>query len=268
MTGEKPKNITEYKKWLYDKHSVEVSDRLESYYKATSARIKTDFEGSDFWVQLTRAFREYHDEYSVNTGYPLLLMRESQPIVLTKPFDSFLLKTFRKNVVANKSWPKEPQGGWILPTNWYSKINDTVRTLIEVKYLDGVEYLIEKIKVFSEREHTECRSFLEARDEGYYAAHLYIKRNFEIPRVTWDTERVDVSIEIQITTQLQEVIRKLLHSYYENAREKTKDADDVKWQWNYRSEEFSANYLGHILHYVEGMIMEIRDKQRDKEKLP
>ena len=34
------------------------------------------------------------------------------------------------------------------------------------------------------------------------------------------------------------------------------------WQWNYKSDEFAANYLGHILHYVEGMIIEIRDKKR------
>jgi hypothetical protein len=30
----------------------------------------------------------------------------------------------------------------------------------------------------------------------------------------------------------------------------------------YRTEEFRANYLGHILHYIEGMIIDIRDKQK------
>ena len=78
----------------------------------------------------------------------------------------------------------------------------------------------------------------------------------------WDTERVDVSIEIQITTQLQEVIRKLLHKYYEDRRKRIIE-EDIKWQWNYKSDEFIANYLGHILHYVEGMIMEIREKQKE-----
>ena len=28
--------------------------------------------------------------------------------------------------------------------------------------------------------------------------------------------------------------------------------------------EFAANYLGHVLHYVEGMIMDIREKQEKK----
>ena len=85
--------------------------------------------------------------------------------------------------------------------------------------------------------------------------------------MTWDTERIDVSIELQITTQLQEVIRKLLHSYYENVRKRAGEREDVKWQWNYKSEEFAANYLGHILHYIEGMIMEVRERQRRKEKM-
>ena len=41
----------------------------------------------------------------------------------------------------------------------------------------------------------------------------------------------------------------------------------MKWQWDYKSDEFSANYLGHILHYVEGMIVEIREKQKKEEQI-
>ena len=122
--------------------------------------------------------------------------------------------------------------------------------------------MIDKIKFICEQQSLPCQIFFEAREEGYYAAHLYTKQKFEIPKVTWDTEKVEISIEIQITTQLQEVIRKLLHKYYEERRKKVKK-EDVKWQWNYKSDEFIANYLGHILHYIEGMIMEIRGKQKE-----
>ena len=41
--------------------------------------------------------------------------------------------------------------------------------------------------------------------------------------------------------------------------------DDMKWQWDYKSDEFTANYLGHILHYVEGRIVELRDKQKEEQ---
>jgi len=83
--------------------------------------------------------------------------------------------------------------------------------------------MINKIKFICKQQGLPCRIFFEAREEGYYAAHLYTKREFEVPKVTWDTEEIEVSIEIQITTQLQEVIRKLLHKYYEEKRKRVKE---------------------------------------------
>ena len=262
MTNKKPKDINEYKKWLKEKHGFEISDRTQTYYESVTSKIKLDLEKSDFWIQLTKNLREYDSEYLAKTGYHLLTPIR-KPELYIKPFDSFLLKTFRKNILENKLWPDEPEGSWILPNNWHSRINDIARTLFEVKYLDGVEFMISKIKSICEERNTECKVFFEATEEGYYAAHLYMRQELEVPKVTWDTERINVSIEIQITTQLQEVIRKLLHKYYE-AKRKRLEKEDIKWQWNYESDEFVANYLGHILHYVEGMIMEIRKKQKEE----
>jgi hypothetical protein len=137
-----------------------------------------------------------------------------------------------------------------------------VRTLISVKYLDGVEYLIHKISRMSEECGLNCQFIFEAREEGYYAGHLYFTQTINIPGIEWDTIKINAIIELQITTQLQEVIRKLLHKYYEQRRIQLK-SESQKWQWNYNDDEFIANYLGHILHYVEGMIMEIREKQKE-----
>lgn len=265
MSNGKPKDISSYKKWLKDKLGIDISNREKNSYEAVAESIKTDFEKSDFWTTLTGNFQEYNDEYLLQTGFPLMRVM-TKPELVIKPFDSLVLKTYRKNILDNKIWPKEPDRGWVLPANWYTEINDIVRTLIEVKYFDGVEFMIGKVKSYSQFSNTTCNAFLEAREEGYYAAHIYIKQNFEIPTSNWDTDRVDVSIELQITTQLQEVMRKLLHDYYEDRRQKPKTGADTKWQWDYKSNEFSANYLGHILHYVEGMIVEIRNKQ--KERIP
>lgn len=262
MSSKKPKNIDEYKKWLKEKQIIEVSERTQTYYDSVTHKIKIDIERSSFWNQLIKTLREYEGEYLVKTGYPLLIPG-FKPELHIKPFDSFLLKTFRKNILDNKRWPDEPEGGWIFPNNWHTKINDVIRTLFVVKYLDGVEFIIDKIKSLCEQYTMECTVFLEAREEGYYAAHIYTKQEFEIPRITWDTERINVLIEIQITTQLQEVIRKLLHKYYEDRRKRIGD-ENIKWQWNYKTDEFVANYLGHILHYVEGMIMEVREKQKEE----
>lgn len=262
---DKPKNIEEYKKWLKEQHKIEISDRTQTYYNSVTSKIKSDFEKSEFWSQLTGNLKEYNDKYLLKSGYQLLIPKFT-PELIIKSFDSFLLKTFRKNIIENNNWPEPPENGWILPANWYSRINDIIRTLIVVKYLDGVEFIINEIKLLCEQNKCDCKIFLEAIEEGYYAAHLYITEKFEIPRIDWDTEKIDISIEIQITTQLQEVIRKLLHKYYEERRKRI-TKEDIKWQWNYKGDEFVANYLGHILHYVEGMIMEIRDKQKEEEKI-
>lgn len=262
MTNKKPKDIDEYKKWLKEKHKIEISGKTQKYYEAVASIIKLDLEKSDFWIQLTENLKEYEGEYLAKTGYNLLTHGFKLELH-SKLFESFLLKTFRKNIIENKCWPDAPKEGWILPNNWYSKINDIVRTLFEVKYLDGVEFMISKVKSICEEHNMVCKVFLEATEKGYYAAHLYIRKEFEIPKVTWDTEWIDVSIEIQITTQIQEVIRKLLHKYYEHTRKRL-EKEDIKWQWNYKSDEFVTNYFGHILHYVEGMIMEIREKQKEE----
>ena len=255
-----PEDIPGYIKWLDKEHNVKISTLTRSRYESVSSKIKTDFESSEIWNKLLGNLERYDQEYELTHGYKLLLSYE-KPKLLIKKYDSFLLKTFRKNIIENSNFPGEPEDGWIIPDNWFTKINDIVRTLFVVKYIDGVEFFSNKIKELSSEWDIDYNLQLEAKEEGYYAGHNYLIREFEIPLETWETEKEEIKIEIQVTTQLQELIRKLLHKYYERKRS-TLEKADIKWQWNYHSDEFSANYLGHILHYVEGMIMEIREKQK------
>jgi hypothetical protein len=217
-------------------------------------KARADFISGPIWPKLIRELAEFNDQYLGLTGYPLLMTGPS-PEIQIKPFDSFILKTFRKNIIQNKCW--------LIPTNCFSQVNDLLRTLLVVKYLDGVHFLIENIQGFCKARGTECRMSFEAREDGYYAGHTYVRQAFEIPKLTWDTETIEMSVEIQITTQLQETIRRLLHKHYEKRRV-TSRKEKEHWQWDYKSDEFAANYLGHILHYVEGMIMEVREKQKGK----
>jgi hypothetical protein len=70
------------------------------------------------------------------------------------------------------------------------------------------------------------------------------------------------TLEIQITTQIKDIIKTLLHKYYETSRMANTRPSIEEIAWNYKNEEFIATYLGHILHYVEGMIIEVRDRER------
>lgn len=251
----KPQNIAEYHKWLKS-HNINNIDRIKNRYNTLSVIMKAKFETSAFWAQLLRNIDNYNAKYYLATGYHLFANQE-KPEIFIKEFDPFLLKTYRLNVILNNNWPKEPSGGWIIPDKCYDRINDILRTLITVKYLDGVDFIVEEIKLLCQLNNKECKVDFEAKDDGYYAVHIYIKETFEVPRASWDTEIINLWIEMQVTTQLQEVIRKLTHKYYEDRRKRI-EVDNLKWQWNYESKEFMANYLGHILHYIEGMIMEVR----------
>lgn len=255
----KPQTVNDYLRWLRDNQKVVISGRDRDHYNSVANSIKQDFESSGFWGELLSNIGNCDQEYQIMTGYTLFIPR-FEPQLVIKPFQSFLEKTYRKNILDNNLWPKEPEDSWIIPENWFSRINDIVRTLFIVKYFDGADFFIGKVKDLCEKHNLEVNVDYEAREEGYYAAHLYIRREFEIPKALWDTQRVFVSIELQITTQLQEVIRKLLHHYYQRKRLLAKKPIE-KWQWDYKCDEFCVNYLGHILHYVEGMIMEVRERQ-------
>ncbi|SCL21188.1 hypothetical protein GA0070616_2230 [Micromonospora nigra] len=251
--------FAEYPEWLASK-DAEAGAALatRSRHETVGAKIQTDVSASGAWKEILERLREFNDEYTIATGYQLLASRDTPKIYL-KPYDSLLDKSYRKNVVNNKQWPEPPESGWITPANWYQLTNDIVRTTLVVKYLDGVDFLAKKLEAIAEERGHEFSVDFEARDEGYYAAHCYLCFEVEVPKLDWDTEVVRVRLEIQVTTQLQDVIRKLTHDYYERRRS-LPDSRDKKWQWDYESPEFLPNYLGHILHYVEGMIMEVRKR--------
>lgn len=256
--------MEEYKSWLSEKHGAEISKLTEAHYQRVALKVRSDFEASAFWCAVKENLREFHDQYLLQTEYPLLVNESETPPLITKPFNSFLLKTFRRNILENSRWPNPPEGGWITPKNWLESANDVVRTCLMVKYLDGVEFLISSIKDLAAGHNLESQDQFKAGVDGYYAAHLYVRHDFEIPPIGFDTQKISMKIEIQVTSQLQEVIRTLLHRHFENRRDKPTESRPT-WQWDYRGTEFATNYLGHILHYVEGMIMDVRDRKRKSE---
>lgn len=255
---ELPTYPEEYLHWLQADHGVQT-DKLRNHYQAVTNAIQQALSECPFWCELHSKLHDLNDDYQIKHKYTLFTNYDVGIII--KPYDSFLLKTYRKNIILNEKWPNELTSGWLLPPEWYSKINDIIRTTLVVKYLDGIEFLLEEIDKIAVRFGSRITYDLEARPEGYYAAHAYFSLPVEIPKMNWDTETIKVEFEIQITTQLKDIIKSLLHKHYEERRMQSLK-QSKNWQWDYNSEEFSTNYLGHILHYVDGMIMGIRDRER------
>jgi hypothetical protein len=259
LTG-KPDSIEKYIEWMSKNEGVKIDARVGRHYESVVNKCHSDIVDSAFWRQFSSKLTEFDQEYTVDTSYSLLLT-PGPPVVVKKPYTSFLDKTFRKNVLNNENWPNAPNGGWLVPTGWFSRVGDLVRTTVVVKYLDGVEFLVRQLKQIAEQCNLRHKEYFESRDEGYYAAHFYAYFTLGIPTLSFDSKQLNISFEVQVTTQLQEVIRKLLHSYYQERRS-THSSENLSWQWRYRDEEFSVNYLGHILHYLEGQIVEIREKKK------
>ena len=253
-------NINTYSKWFRNKFDIDLDSKPASIYQYIISKLQKDFENSSFWKEFLSNIANYNDEYYLIHEYPLLKI-ETIPI-FTKPYPSLLNKTFRKNVLQNNRFPEEPDYGWYTPENWYSRISDLLRTTITVRYLDGVKFIVDRIQNLAIKHDYEFKADFEAREEGYYAAHITITGKFTIVDSEWNEQTILFPIEIQITTQLQEVIKGLLHKMYEEVRICENEREENKWQWDYKSLQFSSNYLGHNLHYVEGMILEVRDKQK------
>jgi ppGpp synthetase/RelA/SpoT-type nucleotidyltranferase len=268
--------LSTYTQWLVDALSIDPSSLAESTFQTASSRIKDSFSSSSFWKDLTSQHKDWNQEYFIKTGYYLFAGTQNVPDLIVKPFSSFINKTYRSNILNNRKWPNPPklrdteEKAWIQPNNWFETVNDVVRTTFVVNYLDGVQYLADILVGLAKQSDLKHHLAFEARDEGgYYAAHLYIYITCEIPTEDFQVKTITCPIEIQIKTQLQEFIKNITHKYYEDRRSIIsiiKKENEVKWQWDYKSEEFKVNYLGNILHYLEGMIVEIREQRSRKEK--
>src|SRR6266540_5718082 len=103
MNVERPKNLAEYSAWLTSTLDVDLSVGEKTYYEQVVARIRETLRNSALWGGIRRVLLESHDQYALKHGYELLASRE-EPLLYVKPFDSLVLKSFRRNVVENEGW--------------------------------------------------------------------------------------------------------------------------------------------------------------------
>jgi ppGpp synthetase/RelA/SpoT-type nucleotidyltranferase len=260
LADEKKPSFGDYEAWLIQRGHVKTLDIHKSHYDVITHRVAETYRDSDFWRAILGDLKNVDARYLIDQKYPLIA--EFAPAIVVKPWNSFLEKTYRKNIANNHRFPEPPEDGWLTPENWYTRIHDIVRTTIIVKYLDGVPLILEFLRTKAVQHGLQFESELEARVDGYYGAHCSCAGDCEISTLEWSTVRKRIVLEIQITTSIKDIIKRLLHSYYETRRVEIGPMSIKELSWNYKSDEFIASYLGHILHYVEGMILDVRDRKR------
>jgi len=214
-------------------------------------------QAEDFGSEFVRFLSEVSDEYRGKTGAALLRQMGS-PELLVKPYDSCLNKMYRLNVAWNKKWPQEREGGVVTPENWSNHFDDLIRCTLVARYLDGVEVLRSKLTAHFSGKSYACEDRWLGRPSGYYACHFYFKRSFEFVNTSGYPATINTKVEIQLTTEMQENIRSMLRSKYETTRDQ---GDNWKVdQWKYDSKDFAASYIGHTLHFIEGLIVKLRNE--------
>jgi ppGpp synthetase/RelA/SpoT-type nucleotidyltranferase len=226
-----------------------------AYYEAVTASLKLQVEGSEFWLALQERIDDYDASYFQRTGMRLSA-RPHPGTVEIKPWLSFVSKAYRINVVGNANFPLAPKNDWLLPDNYFERVADVIRTTFVVKYLDGIEELGGRIQSLADELGLSCEAKLRGTPAGYYGGHYVIGIPLIVTSPSIAQAPAILPTEIQVTTQVKEVLKELIHKDY--SKQRLLVDDDLSWQWQFESRPFAANYLGHVLHYVEGRIMNIR----------
>jgi hypothetical protein len=253
----KPRNLDEYRLWALKTLGLNLTDvRLARIYDTNVNNVLTLVTQHPFFVGFSAEAARWGDFYHSKTNSDLFL-GSPEPHLIVKPFRSVEEKTYRINVLRNSDFPGAPPGGWVDQTNLYSRLNDLVRGMLICRFADAPEFVTTQILDYAGSFGLANRGYSQEREDGYYAFHSYVTFEAELFDADWNAAPTAVEVEIQITTQLQEVLRNLTHPLYERRRLQSDDGLG-KWKWDFTSTRFRFAYLSHTLHLLESMILESR----------
>jgi len=253
-------SIGEYLQWVktnqgHDYESTENNNRFNTNIRTIQGTIADSAIVREIEGKLSEWAHEYEEETD-----SLLFMHRPVLRFETKTYQATIDKIFRVNCLWNKEFPDNPpQSGWITPENVFSSINDLVRTYWVCKFIDGPKFITEKLAAYCQCKGIKHNSYSQERDEGYYAYHFYIYFDVQVLDAGWNEVNTVAIAEIQVTTQMQEVLKELTHQYFEVTRLEPKSSDN-KWKWEVNSNRFRSAYMCHTLHLLEAIILDLRKK--------
>jgi ppGpp synthetase/RelA/SpoT-type nucleotidyltranferase len=260
----KPEGMDEYMEWATANLDSPFNDqKIDSLYDTNMNNIFNGVSQHPFFVGFSRKSKDWQKTYKDQTKTDLFIDSD-EPKLVVKPFSSTVEKTYRQNVLWNRNFPQPPKGGWYTHQNVYSRLNDLVRGSLVCRFIDGPSFVAQAIEDYAGEHGLESRQYTHERDDGYYAFHVYIKFPVTLIDLEWNKTEATAEVEIQLTTQLQEVLRSLTHKFYESQR-LAQNPDKGKWKWDFSSSRFKVGYLSHTLHLLESVILESRDSVMNQE---
>ncbi|HYZ77051.1 MAG TPA: hypothetical protein VE596_06710 [Gaiellaceae bacterium] len=257
-----------YLDWLERTWQGDMRELRKGRYLHQQADLRHAFETSRYWDEVAAKLQGWADSYRKKTKAPLFQGVPTLPSLVNKSWPSFLSRTWRENVGNNESWDQPPKEGWWLPDNWFERAWDIVRTRFVVRDLDGARELAEQLCQLAERRPFKLGTKLdeEAKPNGYYGYHVYIRQEFKVPALDYEGEQDRSSqIEIQVMTQMAEIISELSHPFYEQRRE---DPTQVPRLLDPMSGEADAVGLGQQSRELERKVLQLRRKTGEQAKEP
>ena len=257
--NQKPQTEEEYIVWSRNNQCGDFNDAIKRQYNFTQIVAAQTVNNHPFFTGLNQFLQNAAIEYFDQKNFHLLMDPVGSAFKLVhKSYASALDKVFRLNVVKNANFPQAPEQGWVTPENWFALLDDVLRGTIACKYIDGPGIVSELLVAYA-RSHN-LKGIYETRqlDRGYYAYHFYVDIPVEISDLSYNQVNVDLTVEIQLTTQLQEVMYQITHKHYTEGRSKL-ETERESWKWEVKTSRFKAGYLAHTLHLLEAIILELRD---------
>ncbi len=258
--------LDDYSTWFKNHVGGDLANReAERLYTLNAGNARTSVTAHQFFAGLDAHIEETCQSYKQEFHSELLMTSLDEITLSVKTYASVVNKSYRENILNNGKFPQPPEQGWVTPANWYGKLNDIIRYRIVCKFIDGPEFLAKSLCLLAENCGVRSETKQHNKEGGYYAYHFYvwIPVGLLVPHEntvqSFDTE---MRVEIQLTTQLQEVLYDLTHDIYEELRISS-GSQSSSWQWDYSSPRFKPSYMGHTLHMLEAIILEVRDKNME-----
>lgn len=255
--------MADYPQWARETINFDPDDpQFRRRFAGNVQSLQTTIEQSDAWSSLGERLLAFSDRYREERGFGLFTGSPQKPNLLRKSIDSAIEKTFRINVYENSFFPDPPEirseRQWLTEDNLYTTLKDLVRCRIVCRYMDGPEYLCSLIHNGMQPDINVTYKSMES-DLGYYSWHLSIPITAGVIKSNGNIVDEEARYEIQVTTQLQDVLNDLTHAFYEDKR--IGDAGEpVPWRWRPEEAKFQGVYFGHTLHMLEGMLVELKRK--------
>lgn len=204
-----------------------------------------------YWNTAKEKLPHWASEYRRSTGGDLLA-KPGLPDFIGKSCDRIRSKLYqdhrRKKVDPTKALPP---GGPPVPL-----LDDLVRTRINCKFLDGVEYLGKVLFHLAEEMNLNPGRDRKGRIEGYYAQHITFEGDVFF-RMGGSSSPVRITCEIQLATDLSTRIWEATHPIYEETRDT--DEEPADWQWDPNDVRFVSRQLGHMIHLADGLLVRLRE---------